>query len=174
MPDEECKIKGTVVIVLKDKDGNIKIRETHNLVTNSGDEYYAEVGAQETPNFTIAGIRLGTNAGAATTPIKTDVDMTTTTGSSVLGGSGNQPIDVGYPKSDDDDTDNTGALADAVTWRSSWGTGEGNSADLATVDLPDNLTTPTKSLAIANFASKFTKTSSDTLKVFVNHTMLGA
>ena len=174
MSDDKVKVKGTVVVVLKDKDGNIKKRVTHNLVTDAGDEYYAEVGAQETPNFTIAGIRLGTNAGTAATPLKADVDMTTTTGSSVMGGTGNQPIDTGYPKSNDDDTDNTGAKVDAVTWRASWGTGDGNAADIATVDLPDNLTTPTKSLAIANFAAKFTKTSSDTLKVFVNHTMLGA
>lgn len=174
-PDDRIGITGKVIVVLQNvKTGVKRVYETHNIVTNAGDHYYAQVAAEEAKLFTVAGMRLGTNAGTATAPLKTDVKLQTTTTSVLLVGS-EKAIDATYPKSDDSDGDNTGAGIDIVTWRTSWLVSEANSADIATVDLPDSLTdgSITQSLSIANFAAKFTKSSSDTLKVFVNHTMNG-
>jgi hypothetical protein len=170
------RIVGNIWAVLENvKTGEKRKFHTHNIVTNAGDEYYAERAAAETPNFTVAGMRLGTNAGSPSAPQKTDVKLQTTTGSSLLVGS-EKAIDGGYPKSNDDDTDNPGAGADICTWRVSYLTSEANAADIASLDLPDSLTdgSITKSLCVANFSSKFTKTSSDTLKVFVNHEFTGS
>lgn len=173
--DDGVKIVGEIGVVLKDaKTGKVKMKQvTHNIITNVGDHFYAQRMAGEADLFTVAGIRLGTNAGAASAPLKTDTDMTTTTGSAAPGGDSNQAMDSGYPKSDDDDVDNPGSPGpDVVTWRASWTTAQGNNNDIATIDVPDNFT-PTQSLCIANFAAKFNKTASDTLKVFVNHTANG-
>ncbi len=174
-PNDKCRITGQVIAVLKNvKTGKTRTMVTHNIITNAGDEYYAHLGAAEAALFTVAGMRLGTNAGTATAPTKTDVKLQTTTGSALLVGS-EKAIDGTYPQTDDGDGDNPGAGADIITWRVSYTTGEANAADIATLDLPDSLTdgSITQSLAIANFASKFEKTSSDTLKVFVNHTFSG-
>lgn len=169
------RVSGQIIVVLKNTlTGAKRTMKTHNIVTNAGDHYYAQTAAEETKLFTVAGMRLGTNAGAATSPVKGDVKLQTTTTSALLASS-EKAIDATYPKSDDGDGDNTGSGVDIVTWRTSWLVSESNSANIATVDLPDSLTdgSITQSLSIANFASKFTKSSSDTLKVFVNHTFNG-
>jgi hypothetical protein len=155
-----------VAAVLRNKEnGNVDIIPGCNIVTNAGDEYYAERGALETPNFTVAGLRLGTGV---TSPTKTSTDVTT-----FLAGSG-KAIDGTYPKTNDGDTDNTGAAVDSVTWRVSYTTAEANGANIAEGAIVDNLTTPTKALTHFLFSAAFTKTSNDTLKVFVNHNFLGS
>lgn len=140
-----------------------KIIPLANIVTNDGDIYYA-TAAVGSPSWAVAGMRLGTGV---TTPVKANTDVTT-----FLAGSG-KAVDATYPKVPDDDADNTGDGADVVSWRVSYGTAEGNGTNIAELALVDNITTPTKALAHALFAATFTKTSSDTLKVFVNHTMNG-
>ena len=143
--------------------GKRRIIPLANIVTNDGDIYYA-TGAVGAPSWAVAGMRLGTGV---TTPVKTATDLTT-----FLAGSG-KAVDSTYPKVVDDDTDNTGDGVDVVSWRVNYATGEGNGTDIAELALVDNITTPTKALCHALFAAAFTKTSSDTLKVFVNHTMNG-
>ena len=172
-PDDRLRIKGQVIAVLKnEKTGEKRTLVTHNIITNEGDVYYALKAAGEAAHFAVAGIRIGTNAGVAASPLKTDVKMETTTGSAV---GTTKAIDGGYPKSNDDDTDNTGAGTKVVTWRVSFTTAQANHVDIATIDLPDSLTggSITKSLSIANFGTKFTKTALDTLKVFINHAFAG-
>ena len=169
------RIVGDVGVVLTNvKTGKKRVYRTHNIVTDDGDQYYAQKGASESP-WTVAGMRLGSNGGSPSAPTKSDVKMQTTTGSTPIASSV-QAIDGGYPKTNDDDTDNPGTVdVDVVTWRRSYTTAQANDANIATLDLPDNLTdgSITKSLCIANFAAKFAKTSSDTLKVYVNHTFNG-
>ncbi len=134
-----------------------------NIVTNDGDQYYAEaaVGA---PSWAVAGMRLGTNGAAVA---KADIDVGT-----FLAGSG-KAVDATYPMTNDTDPDNTGAGIKIVSWRVSFATTEGNGNAIAELALVDNIVTPTKALTHALFAATFTKTSSDTLKVFVNHAMNG-
>lgn len=152
-----------VVAVLKGRDDIQRLIPGANVVTDDGDQYYAEAAAGA-PSWAVGGMRLGTDN---TAPTKSDTDVT-----SFLSGSG-KAMDSGYPKTNDDDTDNTGAGADIVTWRVSYGTGEANGTGIVELAIVDNITTPTKALAHALFSAGFDKTSSDTLKVFVNHTMNG-
>jgi hypothetical protein len=153
-----------VVAMLKDeKTGKVRYVPGANVVTNDGDQYYAEA-AVGSPSWAVAGMRLGTGA---TAPSKTDTDVTT-----FLAGSG-KAIDGTYPKTNDDDSDNTGAGIDVVTWRVSYGTGEANGSGIQELAVTDSSSTPTKALTHALFAASFSKTSSDTLKVFVNHTFNG-
>jgi len=144
--------------------GKRRIIGLSNIVTNAGDQYYAEaaVGA---PSWTVAGMRLGTGVAAAT---KADTDVTT-----FIAGSG-KAVDASYPMTNDTDPDNAaGKGINIVSWRVSHATTEGNGNNIAELALVDNITTPTKALTHALFAALFNKTSSDTLKTFVNHTMNG-
>jgi hypothetical protein len=111
-----------------------------------------------------AGLRLGSNN---TTPTKSDGDVTT-----FLTGTGHA-LDATYERTADPDTDNTGAGVDIVTWRFSYTTAEGNANGIIEGAIVDNRTTPTGALTHFLFAAAFDKTSSDTLKVFVNHQMNG-
>lgn len=159
-------IKGKVIAVLTSgKTGRKKIIKAKNIVTTSGDRYYATKGAGESAYFAVAGARLGTGIIA---PAKGDNDVTT-----FLAGSG-KALKAGYPKTNDADSDNTGAGVSVVTWCVEWASAEGNGDDIIEIALVDNITTPTKALMHAKFAAAFDKASGDNLKVFINHTVLGS
>jgi hypothetical protein len=138
-----------------------------NIVSNQGDKYYAQRAAGETATIlfhSIGGLRMGS---ANTAPVKTATDVTT-----FLAGSGHT-VAAGYPKTNDTDADNTGALVDAVTWFYSYTTAEGNVSGIQEGAIVDNITTPTQCVSHFLFAASFSKTSANTLKVFVNHTFNG-
>ena len=169
MPNSKLGLTGKVVAVLTNvRTGEQRTFIGRNIVTNDGDAYYAQMACGETPTDDFdaagAGIRLGTGTSAVA---KSDTDVTTEDSD------GRLDVDSGYPKTDDDDTDNSGAGADIVTWRFSYTTAEGNIADIAELAIVDDRATPTAALCHALFTSAFTKTSSDTLKIFVNHTFNG-
>lgn len=157
-----------VLAVLTSRKGGQLLIPARNIVTNAGDQYYAQSSAGEAPtndfDAAAAGLRLGS---ATTTPTKTNTDVGT-----FLAGTGHT-LDAGYEKTNDDDTDNTGAGVDIVTWRFSYGTSEGNANGIAEGAIADDRVTPTALLTHFLFGSSFNKTSGDTLKVFVNHTMNG-
>ncbi len=161
--DGSEKVCNVVAVLKNEETGEIKAIPGANIVTNDGDQYYAEA-ITGTPSWTVGGMRLGTGT---TSPIKTDTDVTT-----FLSGSG-KAIDSGYPTTNDSDTDNTGAGVDVVTWRVSYTTSEANGTGIAELAIVDDIATPTKALCHALFAATLDKTSSDTLKVFVNHTVNG-
>ena len=139
-----------------------------NLVTNDGDVYYAQSSGGETPTDDFdgsgGGLRHGDDNTAAT---KTDTDVT-----NFLAGTG-LVVDATYPATDDGDSDNTGAGTDILTWRFSYGTSDGNATGIYEGAIVDDRTTPTAALTHYVYAASFNKTSSDTLKVFVNHEFLG-
>jgi hypothetical protein len=135
-----------------------------NLVTDDGDQYYAQLGAAEATSNSYVGFRLGTGTAS---PTKSDTDVQTEDSA------GRKAVDGGYPKTDDDDTDNSSADIDIITWRVSYTTAEANITNIAEGAIVDSITTPTSALCRWTFAASFTKTSNDTLKVFVNHRMNG-
>lgn len=136
-----------------------------NIVTNDGDIWYARK-AGGSSYFTVAGLRLGTGTA---TPTKSDTDVTTALAA------GSVATDAGYPKTDDDDADNSSyASADSNTWRFSFGTGIANGNDIIEGAIVDSLTTPTKAVTHFKFGAAFNKTTSDTLKVFCSHNFLGS
>jgi len=156
--------KNNVVAILNNGIIPHKIVYGKNLVTNDGDTYYAQSGAAESPDNAYVGVRLGTG----TTPAdKADTDVETEASA------GRHTTDGTYPKTDDQDSDNSGAGVDIVTWRTSYTLAEGNIVDIAEGAIVDSLTTPISALCHWIFAVAFTKTSNDTLKVFVNHTFNG-
>ena len=86
-----------------------------------------------------------------------------------------------YPLTDDQDTDNTGAGTDVVTYKFEWTTAQINTASGnaitggCIVDKAATLGSAIKILTHWNFSSpaSFHKTSTDTLTLYVNHTMNG-
>ena len=74
----------------------------------------------------------------------------------------------------DGDSDNTGAGTDIITYKVSYTTAEANLADIT----DGILTNPSPGasepvITHFEFTASFTKTSADTLKVFINHRMNG-
>ena len=174
---QKTEIKGRVVVVLKNEEtGEKRVLETKNIVTNDGDLFYAEraVKTSVPTNFTdgsgvfdgIMELYYGASAAPAKGNDRSDMtDLATSSG---------KAMDSGYPKINDGDADNTGAGADIVTYLVSYTTGEANATDIADVVITNPSPGASEKLLMhAEFAAAFTKTSADTLKVFVNHEMLG-
>ncbi len=145
---------------------------THNLVTNDGEIFYAKKGAGETPsaneNFAAGRFEIGTTAYTeAETDTYNEFDVS---GTSSISGS-NQVFTAGYPKTNDTgDADNTGDATDAVSYAVNYSAASWNDTDVEQGAILDHATpvTTSKLLAVFSFTS-FAKTSSDTLKIFVNH-----
>ena len=143
-----------------------------NIVTNDGDLFYAQQAVGETPTSDFDGSsgRMELRTGSAT-PAKANVysDVTTPVTAS------RKAKDSGYPKTADDDSDNTGAGADIVTWRTSWTTGDFNATAIIGGCFHVGGASPASgSKLLTHFSiTSFNKTASDTLKIFVNHTFNG-
>jgi hypothetical protein len=144
-----------------------------NIVTNDGDIYYAKKGAGETPatneNFIQGRCELRTGT---VTPAKDDTytDVTTPVTSS------RDTLESGYPKTDDTgSSDNTGAATDAVSYKYYWATTDFNATGITGGCIHDNASpvSATKLLTHWTFSASFSKTSTDTLTLYVNHTMNG-
>ena len=180
---KEIDPKNNICLVVSHLDGSKDWWYGSNLVTNDGDIYYAKKSASETPasneNFGASACVLQ-NPASADTIVKTDAygqvsSPITTTGAV-------RPLTATYPKTADADSDNTGASADAISYRFDWATNQidtsaGNPITGGAIyDVAQ--TSPvsaTKILTHWNFTSPatFHKTSTDTLKLFVNHTFNG-
>lgn len=167
MIKERLGVSGTVVIVLQ----NIftlekKIMRCKNIVTDAGDLHYAQRAVAESLTNAFGIMELG-SAGATPGKSSNRSNITTKIASS------QKAFDGTYPKRNDDDADNTGAGVDIVTFRVSYTTGEANDAAIDRVFITN--TSPGASEALLMYAefTSFAKTSSDTLKMFVNHTFTG-
>ena len=157
-----------ILALLTRKDGSIEAILGRNIVTNDGDIYYAQQASEISPTDDFDGATSGLRLGSASAaPTKTDTDLST-----LLAGT-QHALDATYDTVNDGDSDNTGAGVDIVTWRYSYTTAEGNVTGIVEGAIVDNRTTPTGALTHFTFASSFDKTSSDTLKIFVNHTFTG-
>ena len=143
-----------------------------NIVTNDGDLYYAQKSVAETPTSDFGGsdgrMELRT---VSATPAKAHVysDVTTPVTAS------RKAKDSGYPKTADDDSDNTGAGTDIATWRTSWTTSDFNATAIIGGCFHVGGASPASgSKLLTHFSiTSFNKTASDTLKIFVNHTFNG-
>jgi len=143
-----------------------------NIVTNDGDLYYAQksVGGTPTTDFGGSDGRMELRTGSAT-PAKAHVysDVTTPVTAS------RKVKDNTYPKTADDDSDNTGAGTDIVTWRTSWTTSDFNATAIIGGCFHAGGASPASGAKLLTHFSitSFNKTASDTLKIFVNHTFNG-
>ncbi len=176
--DEGVRMKGSIAVCLTNiHTGKKRIFEMKNIVTDAGDLYYAErSGGAPTPptptNFTAALIFDGIMelyAGASAAPAKGNdrsamVALVTASA---------KAMDATYPKINDDDTDNPGRAADIITYRVSYTTGEANNATIEDVIITNPSPGASEPILMQAEFTTFAKTSSDTLKVWVNHQPLG-
>ena len=187
--------KNNICVVVTHQDNSKEWWYGSNLVTDWGDIYYAKKSAGETPstgeNFYAPSCVLN-NPASADTIAKLDKygqvlsPITTGTGTAT---DSVRPLTVAsptYPKTNDQDSDNGGAGLDSVSYRFDWSqtqmdTGSGTQNPIRGGAIYDasrtgsNLTATTLILTHWNFANptSFHKTSTDTLKLFVNHTFNG-
>ena len=186
--------KLNVCVIKTDKDGNKSWLYGKNQVTDVGDIYYAtRAGTVPTsttnpdPNFWTAACVLQ-NPGTASTPapdtIIKDEDYSDVTTPIVTSGAVQDCV-AGFPKVNDTTTENTGKDVDAVTYKFAWTTAQINTSAGAaitggciidTADASgDSVTASCAILTHWNFVSpaNFHKTNTDTLTLYVNHTMSG-
>jgi len=163
---EKVSIFLNVIAVVIRKNGQKEIYKTKNIVTYAGDDYYAQRAANETPDidFTSGGLLLGTGT---TTPTKNDTSVTTP-----ISGSG-KSLRSGYPKTDDDDSDNSGAGTNVSTWSYYYADGDVVAEGIAEGAIVNNTSNPTAALSHFLFSAPFDLTSGTSLKIFVNHKFSG-
>lgn len=178
---EKQRFRETCVLVTKDaRTGRVvqAIEVGPNIVTDQGDKYYAQRGAAGAVSFTFS---VGNMVVAKSYKITVAAGgKTATFGKFVgLGGtySGRATFAVGYPKTADSDTDNTGRTVDAVTYKRVYSTSQANYTIRALGICRNGGATSSngqllsyKTLTTAQFINK---TSSLTLTVYINHTFLG-
>ena len=159
-------IPNVVAVLINEKTGRKQFIEGKNLVTDDGDQYYAE-GAVGSPSKAMVGFQLGSD------PASADVAKGDTDVNSYLA---NKATDVTYPQTSDNDTDNTSGGMDVVTWRCSFGAADANVTSIGEVAVVNSIGDglPTAAICHAVFATPFNKTSDDTLKVIINHEFSGS
>lgn len=154
-----------VLALVTRPDGGRILVPAANIVTDAGDLHYAQRCAGETPTNAFTYWEMG----SAGTPGKSANRSNFTP----IASSG-QAQDAGYPKTNDGDADNTGAGTDVRTTRVSY-TAAAFSHAAITHGVVTN-TSPGASEAILSgwaWAASINKTSADTLKCFLNHTLNG-
>jgi len=161
-----------ICIVKESQDGTKTWYHAKNIVTNDGDLFYAQqaVGESPTSDFDGSSGRMELRTGSAT-PAKADTYTSVTTPVTTS----RKIIDANYPKTNDGDSDNTGAGTDIVTWLTSWTTGDFNSNAIIGGCIHIGAASPVSATKLLTHFSitSFDKTASDTLKIFVNHTFNG-
>lgn len=158
-------VQGVVIAELRDADGNLKARcETHNLVTNTGDQYYAGRAALSTGlPAQVTGMKLGTGS---TAPAKTGGGAALTTYLS----DSHQALDGGYPT----------AVAGVATFRATFAAGKATTASpvtevvLVTDALANATSVAANTIARALLSGIGSKGAGDTLQITWTHTILGA
>jgi hypothetical protein len=162
-------MKCNVVVVLERENGEQLVwrYDDVNIVTNAGDQYYAQRAAGETPSVTFNTMVLGN--GTAPTFTKTS-NYGTLTGP--ISGSA-KVVATGYPKTNDNDPDNTGGGVNVVTWKFAWAKTDfaATGINQAVITVPSP--TSTSPILTGFTMTPFDKTTNDTLTIFVNHTFQG-
>ncbi len=172
-PRDRVEIGGMVLAIVTDEEsGLVTVHQTHNIVTDTGDEYYAEAGAQfggESVTNEFDSMSLGTAASAAPAKGNDSDDLTEIA-------STNKVVKATYPLTNDTgDADNTGDAVDAVTWTFEWAAGDFNSVVITDAIILVGAKGAAEPI-LTHFeftGGVFTKTATDTLKVIVNHTFNG-
>lgn len=172
--DKAVDVKGFVVARLFGPDGKLKLeRQGFNLITEVGDEYYAERATGiATPPDQITGMKLGTGTTAVA---KTGLGAAL---AAYIAGS-QRPIDAGYP------TSQLSGAARRITWQGTWAAGVATNAAIAEIVLTNE--TPLADTPLAGaagsaantvarllFAAAFAKAAGDSLVVTWTQDFQGA
>jgi hypothetical protein len=178
-----------ICVVKTDKDGNKSWLYGKNQVTNDGDIYYAtragtapSVQTAPDPNFFDAACVLQ-NPSSADTIAKTDTYAQVS--NPIVTSGAVKDVEAGFPKVNDTTTENTGKDVDAVTYKFTWTTSQIDTSSGNPITggciidsgdaTGDTVSASAKILTHWNFVSpsSFHKTNTDTLTLYVNHTMSG-
>lgn len=166
-------INNNILFILDSKEEGKRLHAAHNIVTNTGDIYYAQSGAAETPTDTYAELSVSTNAWSPSPTKTSDAgDLVV----AVTSGTANKVVTGTYPKTDDGDADNTGAGTDIITWAFSYAKTDFNDPSIVSGAVHETGATfgsGTDPVLTAFDITSFAKTADDTLKIFCNHEMLG-
>jgi hypothetical protein len=137
-----------------------------NIVTDAGDVYYAQKACGESATNTFANLYLAT--GGPSTPGKTD------NYGSFTGVTGEKAKSSGYPKTNDDDSDNTGKTTDTVSWKFEYITSDGPYTSITHSFIAKASATGTDPILNSyKWGASWSKDTSTSCKVFANHTMNG-
>lgn len=158
-----------ILAVLGTPEGKFLIPAS-NIVTAAGDVWYAEKACAQTPTN---GFNRHAMASARTSAWAKTGSASQYGNATVIAGS-SQANDATYPKTADSDTDNTGAGADIVTHRVSYTAAAFNGTIVAGLFHDSTQTVSGSPLLTGYDFTSFSKASTDTLKVFVNHDVTGS
>lgn len=138
-----------------------------NIVTTTGEIYYAQKACNESPTNSYLDLYLASNGPA--TPAKTD-----NRGNFTDIASSNKANATGYPKSNDNDTDNTGNGANTISWLFSYAANDGNFAGIGWCYVTKHNAAANDSLLCSvKFGANWAKDSNTSAKIFVNHAQNG-
>jgi len=176
--DETVPIGQNVLAFLGHANGECTLIPAANIVTTAGDIWYCQKAAGESPTNAFGEHECATACSeAGGNPVKAS-----DRGDFTPGAAGSQKAHTGgYPKRNDTATDNTGGGVNVVSWAVAYTTGDfhqstaedGNPiSHWIITNAAHGASEPI--LTGFKFATAFDKTASDTLKVYVNHTLLGA
>lgn len=178
VPDQDnvMPIHHNIIGVLGTPEGKF-LYSTHNLVTTAGDLYYAQKASGQSPTNTFQTLYL------SSLPVNTSISKANTSDDlidiRVATGSTSKNVSASYPRTADPDTDNTGSGANVVSWLFSYTTTdfddpsvEGAAISTYGVNSWGANAGQDWCLTMFNFVA-FQKANNATLKVFVNHHMLG-
>lgn len=168
-PRDETAIKGTVVAQVFGPDGELKAEVvTENLITDTGDTYYASRGAGGAP-VAPTGMRLGTGA---TAPSKNGPGAAIVT----YVAASNKALDANFPTS----ASRGAGLGARITWQATWGAGLATANGIAEVVLTNESPLTNVAGAAGNTLARallnptVNKGANDTLVVTWYHDFLGA
>jgi hypothetical protein len=167
-PDEPVGIRGTLRVVVTGPDGEIKYdRSTANLVTQVGDQYYADRAAAIGSIAAITGMQLGTGTtGVAKTGAGAAV--VTLVASSLVALTG------GFPAS------TLSGASRRIQYQTVWAAGTATANNIAEVVLVNQSTGTQTAAPAANTIARallspnVNKGASDTLTIQWNHDLLGS
>lgn len=167
LPSEDLRHHDALVLLIDHLTGRREVIAGINIVTDEGDKFYAQCACGETPTNTFANLYLAT-AGPAT-PAKDD-DYSDYT---VAGGS-EKAKTATYPKTNDNDTDNTGKGVDVISWKFEYTTGDGPFTAITHSFIAAASASGTDPILNSyKWAASWDKDGSTSAKVFANHTENG-
>ena len=166
--NSKVPIVENVVAVITHADGSQTVRRGGNIVTDAGNVWYAQKACAESPTNAFANIVLGSTATPA-------IDHADNYSHITPIGSTSKAKSSGYPKTNDDDANNTDKDTDVVSWKFVYAANDFTAAEVTEGIITISGATGTNPILCHwEFVAHFAITATDALTVFVNHTMLGA
>lgn len=158
-----------ILAVLSTPEGKY-LHPASNIVTGAGDTWYAEKACGQVPTNAFNRHAMA----SARTGAWTKTGTTSQYGNATVIAGSSQANDATYPRTADPDTDNTGAGTNIVTHRVSYTAASFNGTIVAGIFHDSAQVVAASPLLTGYDFTSFSKAATDTLKVFVNHSVVGS